>query len=622
MPKMNRQSPRLAAKGAADSSAKKELFQQAGTSVAGTERPLPRLTPIKASTIQRQSPRLAAKGAADYSAKKELFPQAGTSVAATERPLPRLTPIKTSRSRIQRQSPRLAAKQKADVATKEFLDATTIHQLVSSTLSAIPVRVLTVTDTTGIVWLEITREVADVTTTEGLPVYSTKLTINTSNDGDGMCDVSIFDQKWESAPVLVNGRLDEQALLDTVQLLQSPYVPCHGVPPTLYATLKYETKQIEPATPPTERYSSKRCSVIYKRQRKARPGEPQQWHEWCSNCKKAYSDVQRMQKKKDEGKDIRSARVHPSSHHPLKFMSPKSKTVRGRKAIARATHLRRKIKKMQKRLRTMKIAVDDLQNVDIAKAVSVINQNHHEELENIYREAEASAGKLVADSLRKTWDADSSRKEFLFDQAQNITGRKTNVWSMTTYRMALAIYVRSPAAYNAIKDLGVMQLPSESSLKDFTGAKLFAPGAAAWENHVLQEAERYWQIKNKIGEVSSGDPATARIPQQEGVLIFHEVRVIGKIMWNTKNHQMYGLAMSPDELSSLHGVYKTVDPKSRVQKAKYCLQFLWRDCTSDFDLIGPYYMSEGVQPPSHIMACLQDTMRLLHKHGFIVNSCL
>ncbi|XP_014671922.1 PREDICTED: uncharacterized protein LOC106812541 [Priapulus caudatus] len=186
--------------------------------------------------------------------------------------------------------------------------------------------------------------------------------------------------------------------------------------------------------------------------------------------------------------------------------------------------------------------------------------------------------------------------------------------------MALAVYVGCPSAYNALKELGIMQLPSERSLKDFTGAKLFAPGAEAWESHIKQEASRYNTIKEELTSALTGSAAKLRIPQQEGVLIFDEVKVIGKIMWNSKSQQVYGLAMSLNDLSSLHDIYTTIDPKVKTQKAKYCLQFLWRDCTSDFDLVGPYYTSEGVQQPSHIIACLQDTMRLLHRHGFVVNS--
>ncbi|XP_014670999.1 PREDICTED: uncharacterized protein LOC106811793 [Priapulus caudatus] len=88
----------------------------------------------------------------------------------------------------------------------------------------------------------------------------------------------------------------------------------------------------------------------------------------------------------------------------------------------------------------MRLQLNDNQNGEISKAVDIINRRHRNELDKLYQEAELSAGKLVADSLRKTWTADSDRKEFLVDQAKNITGKKTNTWSATTYRMGEFLY--------------------------------------------------------------------------------------------------------------------------------------------------------------------------------------
>ena len=43
-------------------------------------------------------------------------------------------------------------------------------------------------------------------------------------------------------------------------------------------------------------------------------------------------------------------------------------------------------------------------------------------------------------------------------------------------RMALAVFVRSPAAYEALKGFGLMQLPSRSTLQAYTGAFLDEAG--------------------------------------------------------------------------------------------------------------------------------------------------
>lgn len=52
------------------------------------------------------------------------------------------------------------------------------------------------------------------------------------------------------------------------------------------------------------------------------------------------------------------------------------------------------------------------------------------------------------------------------------TGNQSNRWSVVTIRLALAVYCRSPAAYSALKDSSLIQLPSRSTLQAYTGAFL------------------------------------------------------------------------------------------------------------------------------------------------------
>lgn len=51
-----------------------------------------------------------------------------------------------------------------------------------------------------------------------------------------------------------------------------------------------------------------------------------------------------------------------------------------------------------------------------------------------------------------------------------VTGSRGNHWSLVTIRLALAVYTRSPSAYNALKNFGLIQLPSQATLQAYTGA--------------------------------------------------------------------------------------------------------------------------------------------------------
>lgn len=50
------------------------------------------------------------------------------------------------------------------------------------------------------------------------------------------------------------------------------------------------------------------------------------------------------------------------------------------------------------------------------------------------------------------------------------TGYRKNHWSMVTIRLALAVYTRSPAAYDALRSFGIIQLPCKATLQAYTGA--------------------------------------------------------------------------------------------------------------------------------------------------------
>ena len=64
------------------------------------------------------------------------------------------------------------------------------------------------------------------------------------------------------------------------------------------------------------------------------------------------------------------------------------------------------------------------------------------------------------------------------------------------------------------------------------------------------------------------------LPFSEGILIFDEVKIGAKIHYHAKTGKFIGLAMSSDELATLHDVFQTLQPDHRTQKATYMLQCL------------------------------------------------
>lgn len=101
------------------------------------------------------------------------------------------------------------------------------------------------------------------------------------------------------------------------------------------------------------------------------------------------------------------------------------------------------------------------------------------------------------------------------------TGKHNNRWNLITYRMALAVYCRSPAAYDALKTFSILQLPCKSSLKDFLSESKAEPGVN--EQKIAEQRFVYEAFKEQ--KVKEGK----KKPQSKGVLIFDEVKVQSKV---------------------------------------------------------------------------------------------
>lgn len=85
--------------------------------------------------------------------------------------------------------------------------------------------------------------------------------------------------------------------------------------------------------------------------------------------------------------------------------------------------------------------------------------------------------------------------------------------------IAMAIYSRSPAAYSAVRSLGIIHLPCSKTVKERINETGKHPGIN--EQDLLKDAERYKQFKEEKKKTGSVSPAAV------GVLIWDETKVCG-----------------------------------------------------------------------------------------------
>ena len=107
--------------------------------------------------------------------------------------------------------------------------------------------------------------------------------------------------------------------------------------------------------------------------------------------------------------------------------------------------------------------------------------------------------------------------------------------------------------------------------------------------------------------------------RQEGIekgwcIKFDEVKVISRLMWNSRSQTLIGLSMRKEEMASLGDIFQTHESDCPAQ-TDHILQFLWRDLTSDFDIVGPYFTSSGTPDTRFTLSCVLDTIKLFDSHG-------
>ena len=162
--------------------------------------------------------------------------------------------------------------------------------------------------------------------------------------------------------------------------------------------------------------------------------------------------------------------------------------------------------------------------------------------------------------------------------------------------VALAIFTRSAAAYEALKSFGILQLPSRSLLQSYTGTFLHEPGASS--NSISDQVAQYVLFK------AEREKQGKHLPKSDGVLVFDEVKVACQLMWNSRNNTLSGLAMTSKDLTSLTDVYQLLQAPKVAAQTSYILQFLWRDLTSAYDVVGPYFTHADSVDSKFVLACI------------------
>ena len=74
--------------------------------------------------------------------------------------------------------------------------------------------------------------------------------------------------------------------------------------------------------------------------------------------------------------------------------------------------------------------------------------------------------------------------------------------------------------------------------------------------------------------------------------------------------------MTPHEWPLLHDVFESLDPETTAARCSYVLQTMWRDLTSPYDIIGPYFTTESSIEHKFLYDCIMKSMNVFNTFGF------
>ena len=128
-----------------------------------------------------------------------------------------------------------------------------------------------------------------------------------------------------------------------------------------------------------------------------------------------------------------------------------------------------------------------------------------------------------------------------------------HVYTPTT---AFAVYSCSPAAFEALRDFNILQLPGVSTLTSYMRSNKEEPGECA--RRLANERSHY---NTKVQEhIQAG---RLNPPLSEGALIADEVKVAAKLHWNSCDDSVVGHSMTELELSTLQDTSHLTVPRPR-----------------------------------------------------------
>eukprot|EP00732_Lithocolla_globosa_P002707 Lithocolla_globosa_v1_NODE_1875_length_2281_cov_5.733603.p1 type:complete len:422 gc:universal NODE_1875_length_2281_cov_5.733603:1579-314(-) len=172
-------------------------------------------------------------------------------------------------------------------------------------------------------------------------------------------------------------------------------------------------------------------------------------------------------------------------------------------------------------------------------------------------------------------------------------------------RIALCVYSRSTSAYRLLKQLKILPLPSEDTLKSYVRTYSTGTGLESYQDVLKLFIKRFDDF---IKTHSISDPI------KEVWTIFDEIKLCCGITWNCRDDKVIGYQMSRESMAELTDIYN--QGPEQLNDTEYALVFLIRSAVYPFQMLGPHFTSDTPMKGEFVKACLVETVISFYYAGF------
>ena len=304
----------------------------------------------------------------------------------------------------------------------------------------------------------------------------------------------------------------------------------------------------------------------------------------CGQCVDYRGTLRKSFHRWKKGKESpsRRRRTASTSHTNLRYLNTPDKRQRYRKLKVRSDTAERKVKKMMERL-TEKDGVE-------------LEGDVHKDMQTIMNE--------MTSTIRREHSKGSFRRIFWDEQLKALQTKDPRQirWHPALIKWCLHLKFKSSSAYHALRSTGVLTLPSERTLFDYSHWIKGEVGFQQKVNDQLLEEADLTEEKNKYV-----------------VLAFDEMKIREDLVFDKYSCSLIGFVNLGDVTNALDDFEHQCksENESNNNVATHMLTFMVRGIFSDLNFPYAHFPSEGATA-DQIFPLAWDAVRNLEESGFKV----